>query len=47
MGFLIDVCYLTSLGICSALVCCGALLVVCRVLPLLDRQRAALWGVGQ
>lgn len=46
MGFLFSVCYLVSLGLCSAFVCCGVLLVVFRVLPLLERQRAALWGVG-
>lgn len=47
MGLLIAFSYLFSLGLCSAFVCCGALLVLSRVRPLLDRQRVALWGVGQ
>jgi hypothetical protein len=47
MGLFIEVSYLVALGICSTLVCCGALVLLIRVPPLVSRQRAALWGVGR
>lgn len=47
MGFIGSVLLFSWLGLCLALVCCGALLLAVRVTPLVARQRAALYGVGR
>ena len=45
MGFLIQVSFLVLLGLCGTAVCCGALVILCRLPLLVERQRATLWGV--
>lgn len=47
MIVLLEVFGLTLLGLCSVAVCCGVLAIIVSLTPLLDRQRAALWGVGR
>jgi hypothetical protein len=45
MGLLIQVTFWVLVGLTSVLVCGGLLTILCTVLPLARRQRAALWGV--
>lgn len=47
MGFIVAFGFLFLVGLCSVVVCCGALVLLIRVSPLVSRQRAALWGVGR
>lgn len=47
MGLILSGVYLVALGICSTLVCGGALVLLVRVPLLVARQRASLWGVGR
>lgn len=45
MGLLIQAVFLVLVGLTSVSVCCGLLLCFVRVLPLIQQQRATLWGV--
>lgn len=45
MGFIVQFSYLVLLGLCSACVCGGLLVLLVRVPLLVSRQRATLWGV--
>lgn len=47
MGIIVQFTFLLVVGLVSVMVCGGLLAVFCRLVPLLDRQRVALWGVGQ
>lgn len=45
MGLVLSGLFLLALGICSTLVCCGALVLLVRVPLLVAHQRATLSGV--
>lgn len=45
MGLFVQVLFLVLVALASVSVCCGSLLLLTRVTPLVERQRAALWGV--
>ena len=45
MGIVIQSLFLVLLGLASVMVCGGLLVLLGRLVPLLSRQRATLWGV--
>ena len=45
MGLLVQAVFLVLVALTSVSVCCGLLLFLLRVLPLIQQQRATLWGV--
>lgn len=45
MGLFVQAIFLLLVALTSVSVCCGLLLLLFRMLPLIQRQRAALWGV--
>ena len=47
MGQLLTFSFYFAVGTCSTLVCCGALVLLVRVSPLVSRQRATLSGVSR
>ena len=47
MGIIVQSLFLVLVGLASVMVCGGSLALLCRLVPLLDRQRVALRGVGE
>jgi len=45
MEIIVQSLFLVLVGLTSVMVCGGSLALLCRLVPLLDRQRVTLWGV--
>lgn len=47
MGMIVQCLFLVLVALASVMVCGGLLVLLSRLVPLLDRQRVTLWGVGR